>query len=463
MGIFGFFNKEKKETLDKGLEKTKTSVFDKLARAVAGKSKVDDDVLDNLEEVLITSDVGVETTLKIIERIEERVARDKYVSTSELNAILRDEIASLLAENNSEDNDNWDLPGDHKPYVILVVGVNGVGKTTTIGKLCRYLQKKGFNPAVVCTDTWRPAAYEQLRQLTEEMDVPLYGDPNNKDALDLAAKGLQEFKNRKVIIFDTAGRHKEEADLIAEMDELDNIINPNEAILVIDGTIGQQAGEQAKAFSQATDIGSIIITKLDGSAKGGGAMSAVAETGAPIKFIGTGERVDDFELFDPERFISRLLGMGDIKSLIEKAEENIDEDIAEKTMNNMLTGKFTLMDMKNQFEMMNKMGPMQQVLNMIPGMGNKITKEASKMTEDKIDSYKIMMSSMTEEEMLNPKIIKQSRIQRIARGSGVDESEVRELLKYYNNTKKTMKGLGKRGGRLGGGAMNRMMGQFMNR
>ena len=315
----------------------------------------------------------------------------------------------------------------------------------------------------VCTDTWRPAAYVQLKQLTEEMDVPLYGDPDNKDALDLARKGLQEFKNRKVIIFDTAGRHKQEEDLIAEMDELDDIINPNEAILVIDGTIGQQAGEQAKAFSKATDIGSIIITKLDGSAKGGGAMSAVAETGAPIKFIGTGERIDDFELFDPERFISRLLGMGDIRSLIEKAEENIDEDIAEKTMNNMLTGKFTLVDMKNQFDMMNKMGPMQQVLNMIPGMGNKIPKEASKMTEDKIASYKIMMSSMTEEEMLNPKIIKQSRVQRIARGSGVSESEVKELLKYYNNTKKTMKGIGKRGGRLGGGAMNRMMGQFMNR
>ena len=293
------------------------------------------------------------------------------------------------------------------------------------------------------------------------MDIPLYGDPNNKDALDLAQKGLKEFRNRKVIIFDTAGRHKEEEDLIAEMNELDDIINPNEAILVIDGTIGQQAGEQAKAFSQATDIGSIILTKLDGSAKGGGALSAVAETGAPIKFIGTGERIDDFEVFDPERFISRLLGMGDIKSLIEKAEENIDEDVAEKTMNNMLTGKFTLVDMKNQFEMMNKMGPMQQVLNMIPGMGNKISKEASKMTEDKIDSYKIMMSSMTQEEMENPKIIKQSRIQRIARGSGFDESEVRDLLKYYNNTKKTMKGIGKRGGRLGGGAMNRMMGQFM--
>ena len=358
-----------------------------------------------------------------------------------------------------KDATNLDIT--ERPYKILFLGLQGSGKTTTIGKLCRFLQKKGFNPAVVCTDTWRPAAYEQLKQLIEDMDVPVYGDPSNKDALDLARKGLREFKNRKVVIFDTAGRHKEEKDLIAEMNELNDIINPNEAILVIDGTIGQQAGEQAKAFSQATDIGSIIITKLDGSAKGGGAMSAVAETGASIKFIGTGERIDDFELFDPERFISRLLGMGDIKSLIEKAEENIDEDIAQKTMNNMMSGKFTLLDMKNQFDMMKKMGPMQQVLNMIPGMGNKISKEATKMTEDKIEKYKVMMSSMTETEMMDPKIIKQSRIQRIARGAGVEEIEVKELLKYYNNTKKTMKGLGRRGGRLSGGTMNRMMGQFM--
>ena len=438
-----------------------TNTMKKLVGMSVIDKKTIKEVVKDIQRALIQSDVNIKLVLDLSKKIESRALEEeppKGIAPREhVITIIYEEMVNLLGSEAAT------LEINERPYKILFLGLQGSGKTTTIGKLCRYLQKKGFNPAVVCTDTWRPAAYEQLRQLTEEMDVPLYGDPNNKDALDLAKKGLQEFKNRKVIIFDTAGRHKEEADLIAEMDELDNIINPNEAILVIDGTIGQQAGEQAKAFSQATDIGSIIITKLDGSAKGGGAMSAVAETGAPIKFIGTGERVDDFEIFDPERFISRLLGMGDIKSLIEKAEENIDEDIAEKTMNNMLTGKFTLMDMKNQFEMMNSMGPMQQVLNMIPGMGNKISKEASKMTEDKIDSYKIMMSSMTEEEMLNPKIIKQSRIQRIARGSGVDESDVKELLKYYNNTKKTMKGLGKRSGRLGGGAMNRMMGQFMNR
>ncbi len=439
-----------------------TNTMKKLVGMSVIDKKTIKEVVKDIQRALIQSDVNIKLVLDLSKKIEERALEEeppKGITPREhVITIIYEEMVNLLGKEAAG------LDINERPYKILFLGLQGSGKTTTIGKMCRYLQKKGFNPAVVCTDTWRPAAYEQLRQLTEEMDVPLYGDPDNKDALDLAKKGLEEFKNRKVIIFDTAGRHKQEADLIAEMDELDNIINPTEAILVIDGTIGQQAGEQAKAFSQATDIGSIIITKLDGSAKGGGAMSAVAETGAPIKFIGTGERIDDFELFDPERFISRLLGMGDIKSLIEKAEEaDIDEDVAEQTMKNMMSGKFTLMDMKNQFEMMNKMGPMQQVLNMIPGMGNKISKEASKMTEDKIDSYKIMMSSMTEEEMLNPKIIKQSRIRRIARGSGVDESEVKELLRYYNNTRKTMKGIGKRGGRLGGGAMNRMMGQFMNR
>ena len=419
------------------------------------------EVVKDIQRALIQSDVNIKLVLDLSKKIESRALEEKppkgITPREHVITIIYEEMVNLLGK----EAVNLDI--NDRPYKILFLGLQGSGKTTTIGKLCRFLQKKGFNPAVVCTDTWRPAAYEQLKQLTEEMDVPLYGDPNNKNALDLAKKGLNEFKNRKVIIFDTAGRHKEESDLIAEMDQLDDIINPNEAILVIDGTIGQQAGEQAKAFSKATDIGSIIITKLDGSAKGGGALSAVAETGAPIKFIGNGERVDDFELFDPERFISRLLGMGDIKSLIEKAEENIDEDIAQQTMKNMMTGKFTIKDMKNQMEMMNKMGPMQQVLNMIPGMGNKLPKEVSKLTDEKLGEYKVLMSSMTEEEMLNPKIIKQSRIRRIARGSGVDERKVREFLKYFNNTKKAMKGLGKRSRQLNAGAMNRIMGQFMNR
>lgn len=435
-----------------------TNTMKKLVGMSVIDKKTIKEVVKEIQRALIQSDVNISLVLNLSKKIEERALEEeppKGITPREhVITIIYEEMVNLLG------SDSGGLDINEKPYKILLLGLQGSGKTTTIGKMCRYLQKKGFNPAVVCTDTWRPAAYEQLKQLTEEMEIPVYGDPENKDALDLAEKGLKEFKNKKIIIFDTAGRHKQEEDLIAEMDELDNIIEPNEAMLVIDGTIGQQAGEQAKAFSKATDIGSIIITKLDGSAKGGGAMSAVAETGAPIKFIGTGERIDDFELFDSKRFISRLLGMGDIQTLIEKAEENIDEDIAEKTMNNMMSGKFTLTDVRNQFEMMNNMGPMQQILNMIPGLGNKIPKEASKMTEDKIETYKVMMSSMTQEEMDNPKIIKQSRIRRIARGAGVDESEVKDLLKYYNNTKKAMKGMGRRG-RVGNGAMNRMMGQFM--
>lgn len=435
-----------------------TNTMKKLVGMSVIDKKTVKEVVKEIQRALIQSDVNIALVLDLSKKIEKRALDEKppkgITPREHVITIIYEEMVNLLG------SEAVGLDINQKPYKILLLGLQGSGKTTTIGKMCKYLIKKGFNPAVVCTDTWRPAAYEQLKQLTEEMQIPLYGDPDNNDALDLAEKGLKEFKNKKVIIFDTAGRHKQEDNLIAEMDELDNIIEPTEAMLVIDGTIGQQAGEQARAFSKATDIGSIIITKLDGSAKGGGAMSAVAETGAPIKFIGTGERIDDFELFDPERFISRLLGMGDIQTLIEKAEENIDEDVAEKTMNNMMSGKFTLTDVKNQFDMMNNMGPMQQILNMIPGLGGKIPKEASKMTEDKIDTYKVMMSSMTQEEMDNPKLIKQSRIQRIARGAGVEESDVKDLLKYYNNTKKAMKGMGKRG-RLGSGAMNRMMGQFM--
>jgi len=439
------------------LGKSLTNTMKKLAGMSVIDKKTIKEVVKDIQRALIQSDVNIQLVLKLSKIIEDRALNEeppKGITPREhVITIIYDEMVNLLGEKTHE------LEINTKPYKILFLGLQGSGKTTSIGKLCRFLQKKGFSPAVVCTDTWRPAAYEQLKQLTEETHISLYGDPDNKDAVDLAEKGLKEFKNQKIIIFDTAGRHKDEKDLLEEMEKLSEVVNPNEAILVIDGTIGQQAQEQAKAFAKSTDVGSIIITKLDGSAKGGGALSAVAEIGAPIKFIGTGERVDDFEVFDPARFISRLLGMGDIQSLIEKAEEVVDEDIAVETMNAMLSGKFTIKDMKNQFEMMGKMGPMKQIMNMIPGLGGKIPKEASQMTEDKINQYKIIMNSMSEKEMDNPKIIKQSRIMRIAKGSGVRNEDVKELLKYYNNTKKAMKGIGKRG--IGGGSMGRLMGQFM--
>ncbi|MDR0910987.1 MAG: signal recognition particle protein Srp54 [Methanobrevibacter sp.] len=439
------------------LGKSLTDAMKKMAGMSVIDKKAVKEIVKDIQRALIQADVNIKLVLELSKKIEKRALNEKpdkgSTASKHVITIVYEELVNLVGEKTHP----LEITG--KQYKIMFLGLQGSGKTTTIGKLARYLQKKGFNPAIVSTDTWRPAAYEQLRQLTEELHISLFGDPDNKDAVDLARKGLEKFKNQKVIIFDTAGRHKDEADLLNEMEELSAVINPDEAILVIDGTIGQQAREQAQAFAKTTTLGSIIVTKLDGSAKGGGALSAVAEVGAPIKFIGTGEKIDNFEVFDPSRFISRLLGMGDIQTLIEKAEEVVDEDLAEKTMENMMSGKFTIKDMENQFEMMGKMGPMKQIMNMIPGLGGKIPKEATKMTEDKINSYKIIISSMNEYEKLNPKIIKQSRINRISRGSGVKPEDVKDLLKYYKNTKKAVKGFGKRG--LGGNQMSRLMGRFM--
>ena len=277
MGIFGLFNKKSKETLDKGLEKTKESVFGKLTRAVAGKSKIDDDVLDNLEEVLITSDVGVETTLKIIHRIEERVARDKYVSTTELNTILREEIMALMAENNALDNDNWELPANHKPYVILVVGVNGVGKTTTIGKLAHQFKSAGKKVYLGAADTFRAAAVEQISIWGERVGVPVVKQQMGADPASVAFDTLQSAKANAadVVLIDTAGRLHNKVNLMNELKKIKEVMKkvtptaPDEVMLVLDGSTGQNAFEQAKQFSAVTQITSLAITKLDGTAKGG--------------------------------------------------------------------------------------------------------------------------------------------------------------------------------------------------
>ena len=314
MGIFGFFDKKNRETLDKGLEKTKTSVFDKLARAVAGKSKVDDDVLDNLEEVLITSDVGVDTTLKIIQRIEERVARDKYVSTSELNGILRDEIASLLAENNTEDNANWDLPADHKPYVILVVGVNGVGKTTTIGKLAYQFKQAGKKVYLGAADTFRAAAVEQICIWGERVGVPVIKQQMGSDPASVAFDTLQSAKanGADVVIIDTAGRLHNKVGLMNELKKIKDVMKkvlpeaPDEVMLVLDGSTGQNAFEQAKQFSAVTQITSLAITKLDGTAKGGVVIGISDQFKIPVKYIGVGEGIDHLQVFDRKAFVDSL-------------------------------------------------------------------------------------------------------------------------------------------------------------
>lgn len=314
MGFFGLFNKKKKEVLDKGLETTKQSVFSKITRAVAGKSKVDDEVLDNLEEILITSDVGVDTTVKIIQRIEERIARDKYVSTSELNTVLRAEIATLLTENNTENAEDWDLPTDHKPYVILVVGVNGVGKTTTIGKLAYQFKNAGKKVYLGAADTFRAAAVEQIQIWGDRVGVPVIKQQMGSDPASVAFDTLQSAKanSADVVIIDTAGRLHNKVGLMNELKKIKDVMKkilpeaPDDVMLVLDGSTGQNAFEQAKQFASVTQITSLAITKLDGTAKGGVVIGISDQLKVPVRYIGLGEGMEDLQLFNKEQFVDSL-------------------------------------------------------------------------------------------------------------------------------------------------------------
>lgn len=316
MGIFSFFSKEKKETLDKGLSKTKENVFSKITRAIAGKSKVDDEVLDNLEEVLITSDVGVDTTLKIISRIEKRVAKDKYVTTQELTNLLRDEIATLLTENNTEDAETFSVPADKKPYVIMVVGVNGVGKTTTIGKLAYQFKKAGMNVYLGAADTFRAAAVEQLVIWSERVGVPIVKQKMGSDPASVAFDTLSSAKvnGADVVIIDTAGRLHNKINLMNELTKIKNVMKkvvpdaPHEVLLVLDGSTGQNAFEQAKQFTAATEVNALAVTKLDGTAKGGVVIGISDHFRIPVKYIGLGEGMEDLQVFNKKEFVNSLFG-----------------------------------------------------------------------------------------------------------------------------------------------------------
>ena len=314
MGLFGLFSKKKKETLDKGLEKTKQNVFSKLARAVAGKSKVDDEVLDNLEEILVSSDVGVDTTIKIIHRIEDRVARDKYVSTSELNEILKGEITELLTENNSGDSVEWTLPENAHPYVILVVGVNGVGKTTTIGKLAYQFKQAGKKVYLGAADTFRAAAVEQIQIWGDRVGVPVIKQQMGADPASVAFDTLQSAKanGADVVIIDTAGRLHNKVGLMNELKKIKDVMKkvvpeaPHEVLLVLDGSTGQNAFEQARQFAAVTQITSLAITKWDGTAKGGVVIGISDQLKVPVKYIGLGEGMEDLQLFDKTQFVDSL-------------------------------------------------------------------------------------------------------------------------------------------------------------
>ncbi len=316
MGLFNFFSKEKKETLDRGLSKTKESVFGKITRAIAGKSKVDDQVLDDLEEILITSDVGVETTLNIIARIEKRAASDKYLNVQELNTILREEIVSLLMENNSVDTDSFDISSKIKPYVIMVVGVNGVGKTTTIGKLAYQFKQRGKSVYLGAADTFRAAAVEQLVIWGERVGVPVIKQKMGADPASVAYDAISSAiaNNADVVIIDTAGRLHNKVGLMNELTKIKNVMKkvledaPHEVLLVLDGSTGQNAFEQAKQFTLATEVTSLAITKLDGTAKGGVVIGISDQFKIPVKYIGLGEGVEDLQLFNRKEYVDSLFG-----------------------------------------------------------------------------------------------------------------------------------------------------------
>jgi fused signal recognition particle receptor len=319
MALLGLFSKKKKQDLDKGLEKTKQSVFSKLSRAIVGKTKVDDEVLDNLEEVLVTSDVGVNTTLKIIERIEVRVSRDKYVDTKELNSILRDEIAQLLKESNNEDRSEFSIPESNEPYVIMVVGVNGVGKTTTIGKLAHQFKQAGKKVVLGAADTFRAAAVDQIQIWGNRVGVTVISQGMGADPASVAFDTLQSAKssNADVVIIDTAGRLHNKVNLMNELSKIKNVMEkiipgaPHEILLVLDGSTGQNAIEQAKQFTKATEVNALALTKLDGTAKGGVAIGISDQFQVPVKYIGIGEKMDDLQLFNRTAYVDSLFG-GDL-------------------------------------------------------------------------------------------------------------------------------------------------------
>jgi len=420
------------------LGKSLKGTLQKIASAVTIDQKLIKEVVRDIQRALLQSDVNVKLVLSLSKTIEKRALEEKppagMSGREHVIRIVYDELVKILG-------DSRELP--IKKQIIMMCGLYGQGKTTTCGKLAIFFKKKGLRPALIAGDVHRPAAYDQLKQIATQVETPFYGNKKEKDAIKVVTEGIEKFKRTSdVIIVDTSGRHKLEDDLIEEMKGIFRAAKPDEKLLVMDAAVGQQAGSQAKAFNDAVNITGIVLTKLDGTAKGGGALSAAAEVGAPIVFIGTGEHSSDFERFDPSRFISRLLGMGDIKTLLEKAEESLSGKDAEKTARRMMSGKFTLHDMYDQMNMLSGMGPLNKIADMLPqGFSGKMKDVNMDDTQNKLKKFKIIMNSMTDEEMENPQIIRASRVKRIARGSGLENKDVKELLKYYNMTKKMMKGI----------------------
>ena len=403
--------------------------------------------IKDLQKELIKADVNVKVVFELTKRIRERALEEEpppgITRKDWLVTIVYEELTNLFGGEKAPS-----VKPPKKPWIMLLVGLQGSGKTTTAAKIAYYYKLEGYRVGLVAADTYRPAAYDQLKQLGDQIGVPVYGEPSNKDAVAIARNGVKLFKEKgfDIIIVDTAGRHHREEDLLKEMREIAKQINPNEVVLVIDAAIGQQAYSIAKKFHESTPIGSIVITKLDGTAKGGGALSAVVATGAIVKFIGTGEKVDELEVFKPPKFVARILGIGDIEGLVEKVRR-VRIEFTEKDLEEMLSGKLNMRLIYKQLISIRKLGPLRKILQMIPGFGLKIPLDidlSAKQAEVKMKKWLAVINSMTYEELDNPEIIDRRRMKRIALGAGVDVEDVRELLKQYNTMKKLLKQLRRR-------------------
>jgi len=430
-----------------GLGKSLGDAVKKLLRLPIVDEKAIKELVKDLQRILLAADVNVNLVLEISKRVEERSLnevlppgisrRDHVIKVlyEEITRFLGDKPAKLTLE-------------PAKTTTIMLVGIQGSGKTTSTVKLARFYQKRGLKIAIICTDTFRPGAFEQLKQLADRVNITTFGVKGENNPEKIARQGLEVFHKEDfdVIIVDTAGRHKNEKDLMEEMRRLSDAIKPDEIMLVIDGTIGQQASTQAAAFNQATPIGSIYLTKLDGSAKGGGALSAVAATGSKIKFIGTGEKIEDIEQFVPANFVGRLMGMGDIQALVDRVKE-AELNLPKGKTKEILSGKFTLKDMYDQMIAIRKMGPLKKIWSMVPG-GYNLPEDMADVAEKRLDSWRFIIQSMCKQEIENPKIIDSSRTRRIARGSGRSEKEVKELLSQYATMKRMLKSMKRQQSRL---------------
>jgi len=410
---------------------------------IGGASSVDDelikDICKDLQRALLEADVNVQLVLELTNRVKDRATNEPPAA----GRSLKDHITQIIYQELVRLVDNGEGL-ELKPQTIMMVGLYGQGKTTTTGKLALYFSKKGFSVGLIGADVYRPAALDQLKQLGEKVGVEVYGEPGESDAAGIAKRGMEHFKDKKIVIIDTSGRHALEDDLIQEIKDIAAVTKPEERILVLDSQVGQQAGPQAQAFHEAVGVTGVILTKMDGTAKGGGAISAISRTNARIVFLGTGEHIRDLEPFDAKKFISRLLGMGDLSALVQLASEEIDDqEAAERVGRAIMSGKFTLNDMYYQMAAVGKMGTLDKIMSMIPGMSSMEDKIDFEASQKRLEVFRTIMDSMTNEEKDDPGIIKSHRIERIADGAGVTPHDVRELLKQYNQSKKMMTSIGK--------------------